>query len=88
MYTTHLPTLMPPRHRLTCTFCTFLTAGNYKVQLYDPNTNGFAPSSPGIGMHVEIRDPTDKIILSKASNLVFYCVWHLAHCATLPHVEV
>lgn len=23
------------------------------------------PSSPGIGMHVEIRDPNEKIILSK-----------------------
>jgi hypothetical protein len=40
-------------------------AGHYKVQLFDPRTNGFAPSSPGIGMHVEIRDPDDKIILSK-----------------------
>ena len=39
--------------------------GNYKVQLYDPRTNGFAPSSPNIGMHVEVRDPEDKIILSK-----------------------
>ena len=35
------------------------------MQLYDPRTNGFAPSSPGIGMHVEVRDPDDKIILSK-----------------------
>ena len=42
-----------------------LPSGNYKVQLYDPRTNGFAPSSPEIGMHVEIRDPDDKIILSK-----------------------
>ena len=40
-------------------------SGNYKVQLYDPRTNGFAPSSPNIGMHVEVRDPEDKIILSK-----------------------
>ncbi len=38
---------------------------NYKTQLYDPRTNGFAPSSPEIGMHVEIRDPDDKIIMSK-----------------------
>ena len=43
----------------------FLLLGNYKVQLYDPRTNGFAPSSPNIGMHVEVRDPEDKIILSK-----------------------
>ena len=35
------------------------------MQLYDSRTNGFAPSSPEIGMHVEIRDPDDKIILSK-----------------------
>ena len=42
-----------------------ILAGNYKLQLYDPRTNGFAPSSPEIGMHVEIRDPEDKIIMSK-----------------------
>jgi len=42
-----------------------MVTGNYKVQLYDPRTNGFAPSSPEIGMHVEVRDPDDKIILSK-----------------------
>ncbi|KAI1301616.1 Transmembrane emp24 domain-containing protein eca [Halotydeus destructor] len=42
-----------------------LIVGNYKCQLFDPNTGGFAPSSPGIGMHVEVRDPDDKMILSK-----------------------
>src|SRR5688572_18813291 len=42
-----------------------LIVGNYKCQLFDPNTGGFMPSSPGIGMHVEARDPDDKIILSK-----------------------
>merc|ERR1712062_269626 len=42
-----------------------MVTGNYKVQLYDPRTNGFAPQSQGIGMHVEVRDPEDKIILSK-----------------------
>merc|ERR1712088_698165 len=44
-----------------------MVTGNYKVQLYDPRTNGFAPSSPNIGMHVEVRDPEDKIILSKVT---------------------
>jgi len=43
-----------------------MVVGNYKLQLYDPRTNGFAPSSPEIGMHVEVRDPDDKIIMSKA----------------------
>jgi len=38
---------------------------NYKVELYDPRSGGFMPSSPGIGMHVEVRDPDDKTILSR-----------------------
>jgi len=38
---------------------------NYKVELYDPRSGGFMPSSPGIGMHVEIRDPDDKALLSR-----------------------
>jgi len=42
-----------------------MVVGNYKVELHDPRTGGFMPSGPGIGMHVEIRDPDDKIILSK-----------------------
>jgi glycoprotein 25l, putative len=42
-----------------------LVVGNYKCQLYDPQTGGYMASSPGIGMHVEVRDPDDKIILSK-----------------------
>lgn len=38
---------------------------NYKVELYDPRSGGFMPSSPGIGMHVEVKDPDSKIILSR-----------------------
>ncbi|KAK6026425.1 ricin-type beta-trefoil lectin domain protein [Ostertagia ostertagi] len=38
--------------------------GNYKVQLYDPNTKGYG-DYPNIGMHVEVKDPEDKVILSK-----------------------
>lgn len=38
---------------------------NYKVELYDPRSGGFMPSSPGIGMHVEVRDPNDRIVLSR-----------------------
>jgi hypothetical protein len=41
---------------------------HYNVQLFDPRTNGFAPSSPDIAMQVEIRYPGDKIILSKVST--------------------
>lgn len=39
--------------------------GNYKVQLFDRSINDYLPTSPGIGMHVEIRDPDDKVLLSK-----------------------
>ncbi|XP_071793682.1 transmembrane emp24 domain-containing protein 4-like [Asterias amurensis] len=42
-----------------------MVIGNYKTQLYDKNTNDFMPSSPHIGMHVEVKDPDSKIILSK-----------------------
>lgn len=49
-----------------CTFFIFaFFSVNYKVELYDPRSGGFMPSSPGIGMHVEVRDPDDKIILSR-----------------------
>ena len=42
--------------------------GNYKVQLYEPKTGGFMPSSPGIGMHVEVKDPDDKVVLSRVTK--------------------
>ena len=35
-------------------------AGNYKVQLFDPTSRGYA-DYPGIGMHVEVKDPDDKV---------------------------
>ena len=37
------------------------------MELYDPRSKGFMPSNPGIGMHVEVRDPSDKIMMSKVS---------------------
>lgn len=38
---------------------------NYKVELFDPRSGGYMPSSPGIGMHVEVKDPDDKLVLSR-----------------------
>jgi len=38
---------------------------NYRVELYDVRTGGFMPSRAGIGMHVEVKDPEDKVILSR-----------------------
>ena len=42
-----------------------LVIGKYKVELYDENSKTYLPSTPGIGMHVEVKDPDDKIVLSK-----------------------
>jgi hypothetical protein len=42
-----------------------LVIGKYKVELYDANSNTYLPSTPGIGMHVEVKDPDEKIVLSK-----------------------
>lgn len=43
----------------------FFKLVNYKVELFDPRTNGFLQNAPGIGMHVEVKDPDDKVILSR-----------------------
>lgn len=37
----------------------------YRTQLYDDTTSEYMPASPGIGMHVEVGDPEQKVILSK-----------------------
>ena len=42
-----------------------LVIGKYKVELLDEKSNTYLPSTPGIGMHVEVKDPDDKIVLSK-----------------------
>ncbi|KAK0408245.1 hypothetical protein QR680_003853 [Steinernema hermaphroditum] len=41
-----------------------MVIGNYKVQLFDPNTKQYG-EFPSIGMHVEVKDPEEKVILSK-----------------------
>lgn len=28
------------------------------------------PSSPGIGMHVEVKDPDDKVVLSRVNIII------------------
>ena len=43
------------------------STGKYKTQLFDPRTGGFMQTNEGIGMHVDVRDPEDKPILSAVS---------------------
>lgn len=42
-----------------------MVIGKYRTQLWDKQTSSFLPSTPGLGMHVEIKDPDTKIILSR-----------------------
>lgn len=42
-----------------------LVVGKYKVQVFDKDSNSYLPTSPGIGMHVEVKDPEQKVVLSK-----------------------
>ncbi|XP_003978882.1 transmembrane emp24 domain-containing protein 4 [Takifugu rubripes] len=42
-----------------------MVIGKYRTQLWDKHTGSFLPSTPGLGMHVEIKDPDTKIILSR-----------------------
>jgi tRNA(Phe) wybutosine-synthesizing methylase Tyw3 len=42
-----------------------MIVGKYKTQLYDSINNRWLPSSPGIGMHVEVKNPQNKVILSR-----------------------
>ncbi|XP_029820829.1 transmembrane emp24 domain-containing protein 4 [Manacus vitellinus] len=39
--------------------------GNYRTQLWDKQSESFLPSTPGLGMHVEVKDPDGKVVLSR-----------------------
>lgn len=42
-----------------------LVVGKYKVELFDKDSNDYMPTSNGIGMHVEVKDPEQKVVMSK-----------------------
>lgn len=35
--------------------------GKYRTQLWEEQTSSFLPATPGLGMHVEIKDPETKV---------------------------
>ena len=39
------------------------------MQAYDQNAKDYLPVSPGIGMHVEVKDPSEKVVISRVSLL-------------------
>ncbi|XP_024071141.2 transmembrane emp24 domain-containing protein 9 [Terrapene carolina triunguis] len=42
-----------------------MVIGNYRTQLYDKQREDYMPATPGLGMFVEVKDPDDKVILSR-----------------------
>lgn len=42
-----------------------MVTGKYKAELLDKRTNKYLESPPGMGMHVEVQDPDDRVLLSK-----------------------
>lgn len=42
-----------------------MVTGKYKVEILEPVGNNYVQAPPGMGMHVEVRDPEDKIVLSR-----------------------
>jgi len=42
-----------------------MVVGKYKVQVYDHAVKDYMPPVQDIGMHVEVKDPDDKIVLSR-----------------------
>ncbi|XP_003383896.1 PREDICTED: transmembrane emp24 domain-containing protein eca-like [Amphimedon queenslandica] len=42
-----------------------MIVGKYKIQLFDANRQEWLPTSPGIGMHVDVKNPGGKVVLSR-----------------------
>uniref|UniRef100_A0A671G7B2 GOLD domain-containing protein n=5 Tax=Chiroptera TaxID=9397 RepID=A0A671G7B2_RHIFE len=53
-----------PAEQARCNGCV-CSAGNYRTQMWDKQKEVFLPSTPGLGMHVEVKDPEGKVVLSR-----------------------
>lgn len=40
------------------------------MEIYDREQNKFVPSVAGLGMHVEVRDPEEKTLMSRVRFLL------------------
>ena len=46
------------------------------MEIFDSNSNRYIPSVPGLGMHVDVKDPEEKIMLSRVGVLnLFFCAF-------------
>lgn len=59
----------------------YVNTGKYKVEIFDRQQNLYVPSVSGLGMHVDVKDPEDKTVLSRVSatfSIIFMLVpWHV-----------
>ncbi|CAI9739069.1 emp24 domain-containing eca-like isoform X1 [Octopus vulgaris] len=57
-----------------------MVVGKYKVEIFDKNVNKYVPTVHGLGIHVEVKDPEDKVVLSRtyAAEGRFTFTSHLA----------
>ncbi|KAI0211856.1 Transmembrane emp24 domain-containing protein eca [Lamellibrachia satsuma] len=42
-----------------------IVVGHYKVEIFDKAQNQYLPTVAGLGMHVEVKDPDEKVVLSR-----------------------
>lgn len=42
-----------------------MVVGKYKVEVFDKDKRTYEPATGGLGMHVEVRDPEDKTLMSR-----------------------
>lgn len=59
--------------------------GKYKVEIYDRQQNRYLPSVSGLGMHVDVKDPEDKTVLSRVSILALACLQIRTSIFTMRH---
>jgi len=46
-----------------------LKTGSYKVEVFDRQQNRYVQSVSGLGMHVDVKDPHDKTLLSRVRHI-------------------
>ncbi|XP_048369495.1 transmembrane emp24 domain-containing protein 4 isoform X2 [Sphaerodactylus townsendi] len=54
-----------------------MVIGNYRTQLWDKQTETFLPSTPGLGMFVEVKDPDKKYCVKYGSEGRFTFTSHI-----------
>lgn len=61
--------------------------GKYKVEMFDKDKRSYMPTTGGLGMHVEVRDPDEKTLMSRVSfsfaYLLQHCIMHIVNSCIL-----